>query len=124
MGFINLPYDIPNLRMENPAAAAHCRIGWFRSVSNIPHAFAVQSFVSELAASASRDHRDFLLDLIGPPRIIDPASLKDEWNHGESPKRYPVDTGRLRQVVETVTREAGWGQEICSRPRSRPCRAL
>jgi isoquinoline 1-oxidoreductase beta subunit len=112
MGFINMPYDIPNLRMENPAAAAHCRIGWFRSVSNIPHAFAVQSFVSELAASANRDHRDYLLDLIGPPRKIDPASLKDEWNHGESPQRYPVDTGRLRQVVETVTREAGWGKKF------------
>jgi isoquinoline 1-oxidoreductase beta subunit len=112
MGFINMPYDIPNLRMENPAAAAHCRIGWFRSVSNIPHAFAVQSFVSELAASANRDHRDYLLDLIGPPRKIDPASLKDAWNHGESPQRYPVDTGRLRQVVETVTREAGWGKKF------------
>ena len=112
MGFINMPYDIPNLRMENPAAAAHCRIGWFRSVSNIPHAFAVQSFVSELAAGANRDHRDYLLDLIGPPRKIDPASLKDEWNHGESPQRYPVDTGRLRQVVETVTREAGWGKKF------------
>jgi isoquinoline 1-oxidoreductase subunit beta len=112
MGFINMPYDIPNLRMENPAAAAHCRIGWFRSVSNIPHAFAVQSFVAELAAGANRDHRDYLLDLIGPARKIDPASLKDQWNHGESPQRYPVDTGRLRRVVETVTQEAGWGKKL------------
>jgi isoquinoline 1-oxidoreductase beta subunit len=112
MGFINMPYDIPNLRMENPAAAAHCRIGWFRSVSNIPHAFAVQSFVSELAANANKDHRDYLLDLIGPARKIDPATLKDEWNHGESPQRYPVDTGRLRRVVETVTQEAGWGKKF------------
>jgi len=112
MGFINMPYDIPNLRLENPAAAAHCRIGWFRSVSNIPHAFAVQSFVSELAASANKDHRDYLLDLIGPARKIDPGSLKDEWNHGESPQRYPVDTGRLRRVVETVTQEAAWGKKF------------
>jgi len=112
MGFINMPYDIPNLRLENPAASAHCRIGWFRSVSNIPHAFAVQSFVSELAASAGRDHRDYLLELIGPARKIDPSSLQDKWNHGESPQRYPVDTGRLRGVVETVTREAGWGKKF------------
>ena len=34
------------MRMENPAADAHVRIGWFRSVSNIPHAFAMQSFVA------------------------------------------------------------------------------
>jgi len=112
MGLINVPFDVPNLRIENPAAVAHTRIGWFRSVSNVPHAFAVQSFVAELAAAAGRDHRDFLLDLIGPPRRIDPAALKDSWNHGESPVRYPVDTGRLRRVIETVTREAGWGRKL------------
>jgi isoquinoline 1-oxidoreductase beta subunit len=116
MGFINMPYDIPNLRLENPEAAAHCRIGWFRSVSNIPHAFAIQSFVSELAVNANKDHRDYLLELIGPPRKIDPLSQKDDWNYGESPQRYPVDTGRLRGVVETVTREAGWGKKY---PRGR-----
>ncbi len=112
MGFINLPYDIPNMRLENPEAVAHCRIGWFRSVSNIPHAFGIQSFVSELAAAAGKDHRDFLLDLIGKPRLIDPQTLHDVWNHGESPQRYPVDTGRLRGVIERVTQEAGWGRKF------------
>ncbi|HKR36707.1 MAG TPA: xanthine dehydrogenase family protein molybdopterin-binding subunit [Steroidobacteraceae bacterium] len=112
MGLINMPFAVPNVRIENPAAVAHTRIGWFRSVSNVPHAFAVQSFVAELAAAAGRDHRDYLLDLIGPARRIDPAALKDSWNHGESPMRYPVDTGRLRRVIETVTREAGWGRKL------------
>jgi isoquinoline 1-oxidoreductase subunit beta len=115
MGFVNLPYDIPNLRLENPPARAHCRVGWFRSVSNIPHAFAVQSFVAELAAQAGRDHRDYLLDLIGPARLIDPRSQHDDWNHGESPQRYPVDAGRLRGVIERVTREAGWGRTLAHR---------
>ena len=114
MGLINLPYDIPNLRIENPEAAAHTRVGWFRSVSNIPHAFAVQSFVAELAAAAGRNHRDFLLELIGAPRLIDPATQGDTWNHGESPTRYPVDTGRLRRAIETVTREAGWGRPLAA----------
>jgi isoquinoline 1-oxidoreductase beta subunit len=112
MGFINMPYDIPNLRLENPEASAHCRIGWFRSVSNISHAFAIQSFVSELAVSANKNHRDYLLELIGPSRKIDPRSQQDNWNYGESPERYPVDTGRLRHVVETVTQEAGWGKTL------------
>lgn len=112
MGLINVPFAVANLRIENPAAVAHTRIGWFRSVSNVPHAFAVQSFVAELAAAAGRDHRDYLLELIGPARRIDPAALKDSWNHGESPMRYPVDTGRLRRVIETVTREAGWGRKL------------
>ena len=112
MGVINVPFAIPNIRIENPEAVAHTRIGWFRAVSNIPHAFAVQSFVAELAAAAGRDPKDYLLEIIGPARQIKPADLQDAWNHGESPERYPVDTGRLRRVVETVAREAGWGRSL------------
>ncbi|MGZ4959195.1 MAG: molybdopterin cofactor-binding domain-containing protein [Methylomonas sp.] len=112
MGVINVPFAIGNLRIENPEAESHTRIGWFRSVSNIPHGFAVQSFVAEMAAAAGRDHRDFLLDLIGPERRVDSKALGDTWNHGESPTQYPVDTGRLRRVIETATREAGWGRSL------------
>jgi len=112
MGVINVPFAIPNIRIENPEATAHTRIGWFRSVSNIPHAFAVQSFVAELAAAAGRDPKDYLLEVIGPARRISPETLADTWNHGESPERYPVDTGRLRRVVETAAREAGWGRTM------------
>jgi isoquinoline 1-oxidoreductase beta subunit len=112
MGVINVPFDIANIRIENPEAAAHTRIGWFRAVSNIPHAFAVQSFVAELAAAAGRDPKDYLLEIIGPARRITPEALSDAWNHGESPDEYPVDTGRLRRVVETAAREAGWGRSL------------
>jgi isoquinoline 1-oxidoreductase beta subunit len=112
MGAINVPFAIPNVRIENPEATAHTRIGWFRSVSNIPHAFAVQSFVAELAAAAGRDPKDFLLEVIGPARQVSPEMLGDTWNHGESPERYPVDTGRLRRVVETAARGAGWGRKL------------
>jgi isoquinoline 1-oxidoreductase beta subunit len=112
MGVINVPFAIPGVRIENPEAIAHTRIGWFRSVSNIPHAFAVQSFVAELAAAAGRDQKEFLLDVIGPARWVSPQTLGDTWNHGENPERYPVDTGRLRRVVETAAREAGWGRTL------------
>ena len=108
------PFQIPNYRMETAEAPAHCRIGWFRSVSNVPHAFATQSFVGELAAKAKRDHRDFLLDLLGPPRLVDPATVADTDNYGESPKIYPIDTGRWREVIERVTKEAGWGRQMPS----------
>ena len=112
MGVINVPFAIPNIRIENPEAVAHTRIGWFRSVSNIPHAFAVQSFVGELAAAAGRDPKDFLLEVIGPARVVSPLMLGDTWNHGESPERYPVDTGRLRRVAELAASEAGWGRSL------------
>ncbi|ACL61375.1 xanthine dehydrogenase family protein molybdopterin-binding subunit [Methylobacterium nodulans] len=112
MGLVNTPFAIPNMRMENPSAEAHVRIGWFRSVSNIPHAFAIQSFVAELAHAAGRDPKDYLLDLIGPPRIIDPVKIGDAWNYGEDPSRYPIDTGRLRRVIEAAANGIGWGRKV------------
>src|SRR6185369_15096984 len=43
---------------------------------------------------------------------IDPARLGDKWNYGESPELYPIDTGRMRAVIERATREAGWGRKL------------
>jgi isoquinoline 1-oxidoreductase beta subunit len=112
MGAVDNPFDIPNFRVENPEAAAHTRVGWYRSVSNIPHAFAIQSFAAELAASLGKDPKDYLLELIGPPRLIDAAAMSDGWLYGEDPKRYPFDTGRLRAVIEKAASEAGWGRKL------------
>lgn len=114
MGAVDMPFAIPNVRVENPPAQAHTRIGWFRSVSNIPHAFAIQSFAAELAAAAGRDPKDYLLELLGPDRVIDPAAVSDQWLYGEDPKRYAFDTARLRGVIERVAREAGWGRSLPS----------
>jgi isoquinoline 1-oxidoreductase beta subunit len=112
MGAVDMPFAIPNVRVENPEAEAHTRIGWFRSVSNIPHAFAIQSFVGELAAAVGRDPKDYLLELIGQDRLIDAASMSDEWVYGEDPKLYPFDTGRLRRVIEKAASKAGWGRKL------------
>ncbi|HYZ33664.1 MAG TPA: molybdopterin cofactor-binding domain-containing protein, partial [Crenalkalicoccus sp.] len=112
MGATGLPFLVQNYRVENPPAEAHTRIGWFRSVSNIPHVFAVQSFIAELAASVGRDPKDVLLELIGPDRRIDPTTLGDSWNYGEDPAIYVMDTARLRRVIEKVAAEAGWGRQL------------
>jgi isoquinoline 1-oxidoreductase beta subunit len=112
MGLTNVPFAVPNLRVENPEAAAHTRVGWYRAVSNIPHAFAIQSFVCEMAHAAGRDPKDFLLELLGPPRLIDPRDINDTWNHGEDPKAYPIDIGRLRRVTTMVAKEAEWGRQL------------
>lgn len=112
MGLVNEPFAIPNMRMENPAADAHVRIGWFRSVSNIPHVFAAQSFIAEMAHAAGRDPKDYLLEVVGPARVINPTTIGDAWNYGENPKTYPIDTGRLRNAIETVATGIGWGRQL------------
>jgi isoquinoline 1-oxidoreductase beta subunit len=112
MGLVDMPFEIANIQCENPEAAAHTRIGWFRSVSNIPRAFAVQSTVAEIAQATNRDPKDMLLELIGAPRTLNLTSVKDLWNYGEPYDSYPIDTGRLRRVVELVADRGGWGRSM------------
>ncbi|MDW7747664.1 xanthine dehydrogenase family protein molybdopterin-binding subunit [Halomonas sp.] len=111
MGFNTMPFSIPAIRLENPPAPAHVRIGWFRSVYNLPHAWAIQSFAHEMAVAAGKDHRDFVLDLLGPDREVHNLTVGDGWNYGEDPDLYPIDVARMRRVIERATEEAGWGRE-------------
>ncbi|MCY4192049.1 MAG: molybdopterin-dependent oxidoreductase, partial [Rhodospirillaceae bacterium] len=60
MGHVDVPFEIPNISVENGKALAHTRIGWFRAVSNVPRAWAVQTFASELAAELGRDELEVM----------------------------------------------------------------
>ena len=111
-GIRSMPFAIPAVQQESGAAEGHVRIGWFRSVYNIPHAFAVQSFVAELADKAGKEHKAFLLELLGPDREIDPRTFNENWNYGENPELYPIDVARCKGVLERATKEAGWGKKM------------
>ncbi len=108
-GWTDMPYDVPNLRIENGPAKAHVRIGWLRSVANIYHGFAVQTFTDELAHRSKRDPLEYLLELIGPDRTIDFKGV-DYPNYGASLDAYPWETGRLRRVTEMVAEKSGWAK--------------
>ena len=120
-GVVDMPYDIPNVRCENGAAANHVRIGGYRSVYNIPLAFAVCSFVDELAAAARKDPVEYLRELLGPSRMLDLKALGvvvDYPNYGVDQlapgivDQYLIDTGRLRGVLDLVAANSNWGQKL------------
>jgi isoquinoline 1-oxidoreductase beta subunit len=111
LGLVDLPFDVANIRAENGPADAHVRIGWFRAVSNNFHAFAAHSFADEMARAAGRDSLEFLLDLLGPGKIIDlKAQGVDYSNYGAPLDKYPVDSRRLRRVVEVAGEKSAWGK--------------
>ena len=86
MGWVDTPFNVPNIRMESGEAQSHVRVGWFRSVNNVTHAWSIQSFIAELAAQLGKDPKDFLLEMIGPPRIVDPCEVRSRrhwWDYGE-----------------------------------------
>jgi isoquinoline 1-oxidoreductase beta subunit len=107
LGWDLSPFDVPNFRSENGQATAHVRIGWLRSVANIYHAFAVQSFANELAYAANRDPYDYLLTLLGSARNVDPGP-KGSPSVNE---KYPYDIGRLRRVAEIAAEKSNWGKK-------------
>ena len=110
MGSTEVPFNVPNLRVENGPATAQVRIGWLRSVANIYHAFGVQTFADELAHAAGRDPVDYMLELIGPARIVDMTNVKNP-NYGAKYEAYPNDTGRLRNVLQIAAEKSGWGKK-------------
>jgi isoquinoline 1-oxidoreductase beta subunit len=113
VGWVDVPFDLPNHRTENGEAFAHVRIGWLRSVANIYHAFGLQSFANELAHAAG-DPLEYLLALIGQPRIVDFKRPPQEQD-----KLYPFDAGRLRHVTELAAEKAGWGKRKFAKRRWR-----
>ena len=111
LGLTDLPYDIANIRAENGPADAHVRIGWFRSVCNVFHAFAAHSFADELAQAARRDSLEFMLEMLGPGKVLDLKGQGVNYsNYGAPYDRYPIDTKRLRRVLELAGEKSGWAK--------------
>ena len=113
LGFTDNPILAPNMKLERGEAPAKARIGWMRSVTNIFHAFAVQSFINEAAHKAGKDSKDYLLETIGPARTIDFANQNANYNnYGGDKAVYPLETSRLRHVIEKAASMANWGRTL------------
>ncbi len=100
-GADDIPFVVPNLAVEFHAAKSAVPRGWWRSVEHSFNAFAVESFVDELAAAAERDPLALRLELIGADRKIEGSN-----------KNFPFDTGRFRRVLELAAEKAGWGAPL------------
>ncbi|WP_216369700.1 xanthine dehydrogenase family protein molybdopterin-binding subunit [Ramlibacter montanisoli] len=87
-GAVDMPYAIPNLRIEylrvEPKAV---RTGFWRGVGCNNNVFAIESFMDELAARAGKDPIAFRLAMLG-----------------KSP--------RMKAVLELAAARSGWGQPI------------
>lgn len=112
MGWTDLPFDLANHRAENGPAKNHVRIGWMRAVANIYHAYAIHSFADELAVAAGKDRVDYLMSLLGPSRKVNfEGQGMKVWNNGQSLEKYPIDTGRMKNVLELAATKSGWANK-------------
>lgn len=114
-GATDFPYDVPSIRIEAHDAKSHMRIGWLRSVRNIPQAFAIQTMLDEVAEARGMDPVANALDLLGGDRSItfDQELVKGKYsNYGEDIAQFPWETARMKAVIERVAKEAGWGKKL------------
>jgi isoquinoline 1-oxidoreductase beta subunit len=111
-GVLDLALDVPNVSAEAGEAKAYTRIGWLRAVYNLFQAFSVGSFVDEIAHARGTDPRDTWFEILGPSRKASLAELgvTEMKNYGQSLEQHPVDVGRLRGVIERVTKAARWDE--------------
>jgi len=123
MGLIDMPFENRQHQLRESGSGGAYPDRLVPLGVEHPRAFAVQSMVGELATATNRDQKEMLLELIGSPRIVNLASVKDPWNYGEPYDSYPIDTGRLRRVVELVAEKGGWGRTVPKGTRARHCRA-
>lgn len=99
-GAREMPYAIPNVRLEyNPAASSVPR-AWWRSVENSFNGFAVESFIDELAAAAGQDPVQFRRSLLAKPANWKPKSEDDP------------DPARLRGVLDLAAEKSGWSKPL------------
>jgi isoquinoline 1-oxidoreductase beta subunit len=73
--------------------------GWWRAPLHTFHAFAVQSFIDEIAVNTKQDAVQLRLDMLGEPRQI------PYRGHGGP----MFDTGRLANVLKLCAERIGWG---------------
>ena len=92
------------------------RVGWYRSVINIPHAFAIGSFIDELAHAAGRDPKEFLLELLGPTASSTWSKVGltgKPWNYGDSFREVIRSTpAGCAASWNWLRAKAGWGQPL------------
>lgn len=86
-GAADLPYEIPNIRVDLHSPRLDIPVLWWRSVGHSHTAFVVESFIDEVAHAAGKDPYRFRHELL---------------------TKHP----RHRGVLELAAKKAGWGSAL------------
>jgi isoquinoline 1-oxidoreductase beta subunit len=88
--------SLPNYQLSQTLLPLKTPTGPWRAPGSCAVAWVIQSFMHEMAVAAGRDHRDFLLEVMGAPRLLDGG----------------LNTGRAADVIKLACEKAGWGKPL------------
>jgi len=92
-------YGIPNYSVEYVMADTPVPLGWMRSVYALQAAFALESFIDELAISAGKDPMQYRLHLLEKDQDL--QYFTTTWK-----------TARMRAVLQLAAEKSGWEKPL------------
>jgi isoquinoline 1-oxidoreductase beta subunit len=92
-------YGIPNYSVEYVMAETPVPLGWMRSVYALQAAFALESFIDELAVAAGKDPMQYRLHLLEKDQDL--QYFTTTWK-----------TARMRGVLQLAAEKSGWDKPL------------
>jgi CO/xanthine dehydrogenase Mo-binding subunit len=92
-------YGIPNYAVEYVMPQTPVPLGWMRSVYALQAAFALESFIDELAVAAGKDPLEYRLHLLAKDQDL--QYFTTTWH-----------TARMRGVLQLAGEKAGWDKPL------------
>jgi isoquinoline 1-oxidoreductase beta subunit len=106
-GLANCPYKVAALNVDCALKNTHVPVMFWRSVGSSQNAFAVESFIDEVAHAAKKDPYEFRRALLADRpdfvAVLDKLADKGDWG-----KPLPADTGRgiaIHEAFGTIVGE-------------------
>src|SRR5579859_7251945 len=92
-------YGIPNYSVDYVMAETPVPLGWMRSVYALQAAFALESFIDELALAAGKDPLQYRLKLLAKDQDL--TYFTTTWH-----------TARMRGVLQLAAEKSGWDKPL------------
>lgn len=92
-------YGLPNYSIDYVLAETAVPLGWMRSVYALQAAFALESFVDELATAAGQDPLQYRFHLLAKDQDL--QYFTTTWK-----------TGRMRRVLQLAADKAAWDKPL------------
>jgi len=92
-------YGIPNYSVDYLMAETPVPLGWMRSVYALQAAFALESFIDELAVAANKDPLQYRLTLLAKDQDL--TYFTTTWH-----------TARMRGVLQLAAEKSGWDKPL------------
>ena len=115
-GLANVPYAVANLNVDCILKNTHVPVMFWRSVGSSQNAFALESFVDEMAVAAGKDPYQFRRALLaGKPdflKVLDMLAEKGDWS-----RKLPAGQGRGIAIHESFGTIVGEIVEVSVSPK-------